>query len=187
MGRIICRRIELITFLSETIGYKSGITLSQNDITERLPEYSGYWEGNDDDGLGIRAEVVAEMIVELLHQVGSIQSPISPPVGLELYKKYSNNPEHLTLLEEIIDLFGRFVSDSQQSREGEPINGDKFIKLVVKQYGSGLPIKIALEYIQAIQFATYIDPWSEARYVDWKDTVELSQLFKSEIFVYLLR
>ena len=54
------------------------------------------------------------------------------------------------------------------------------MELVLEKYGPGLPIKIALQYIQAVQFAAFIEPWSEVRYVDWKDTVELSQLFTSE-------
>jgi len=181
MGKILCRRIELITVLSETIGYKSGLTLSKNEISERLPEYSDFWEGDDSDGLGIRSEVVADMVAKLLHQVGSIPSLRSSTIGVEFYKKYSDNPEHLALLYEIIDWFGKFVSENQQNhKESKLLNGDAFMELVLEKYGPGLPIKIALEYIQAIQLAAYTAPWSEVRYVDWKDTVELSQLFKNE-------
>ena len=181
MGKILCNRIELITVLSETIGYKSGVTLSKSEISERLPEYSDFWDGTDSDGLGIRSEVFADMIVKLLHKVGSIPTPKSTTIGLELHKKYSDNPEHLALLFEIIGLFSKFISESQQKQqEGELLNLDPFMQSILEKYGQGIPIRIALDYIESLQFAAYVNPWSEVRYVNWKDTLELSQLFTSE-------
>lgn len=181
MGKFWCSRIELVTVLSETIGYKTGMALSKNEISERLPEFSDFWEGNVSDRLRVRSEIFADMVVKLLHQVGSIPTPRSPAIGYELYKKYADNPEHLALLQAIIELFGGFVTENHESRkEGEPLNGNAFMEMVLKKYGPGPALKIALEYVQAIQFAAYIDPWSEVRYVDWKDTVALSELFKSE-------
>ena len=182
MGRILCSRIEIITVLSETIGYKSGLTLSKNEISERLPEYNDIWDGDDNDGLGIRSEVFADMVVKLLHKVGNIPSPKSPSIGLELYKKYVDNPKHQALLVEIIDLFSKVVPEIQkvQQNKGEPFTLDPFMELVLEKYGKGIPIRIALDYIESLQFAAYIDPWSDVRYVSWKDTLELSHLFKSE-------
>ena len=77
MGRILCRRIELITVLSETIGYKSGLNLSKYEVYERLPEYSDIWDGDEDDVLGIRSEVFADMVVKLLYKVGSYISKVA--------------------------------------------------------------------------------------------------------------
>jgi len=178
MGRILCNRIELITTLSETIGYKSGVALSKDEIIERLPEYSDYLNGSDNDGLGVRSEVFESMVVQLLYKIGNISSPKPTSIILELYKKYSDNPAHQALLVEIIELFNKFIAENQQ--EDDPINLNPFMQLVLDTFGSGVPIKIALDYIEAVQFGSYLFPWSETRYINWKDTIELSKLFKSE-------
>jgi len=181
MGKFWCNRIELITVLSETIGYKSGLALSKNEIFECLPEYDDLWNGNDNDKLRIRSETFEDMTLKLLHKVGSIPAPKSPIISLELYKKYSDTPEHQALLEEIIDLFSKVLPEIQQKQHNdEPLNLNLFMEIVLERYGKGIPIKIALDYIEALQFASFINPWSEARYINWKDTVELSHLFKSE-------
>lgn len=178
MGTILCNRLDLITTLSETIGYKSGLALSKDEIIERLPEYNDYLTGDNEDGLRVRSDVFEGMVLELLYKLGNIHSPKSKPIILELYQKYSDTPANQELLAKIIELLNKYLSENQ--REDQPIDLNPFMQLVLDTFGAGIPIKIALEYIQAVQFGSYLIPWSNTRYIDWKDTVELSKLFKSE-------
>jgi len=182
MGTILCKRISLITTLSETVGYKSGLALSSNEMLERLPEFSDVWDGDDQDGLRIRSENFEEMVANLLYSVGSILSlnPLTP--GLKLHKKYGSNPQHIGLVEEIVALFSEVlpIIRSNQKYPREPIDLDPFIKIVLERYGAGIPIAIALDFVQSLQYAAHINPWSEMRMMEWKDVVELSNLFKSE-------
>lgn len=178
MGTILCSRIELITTISETIGYKSGLALSRNEIIGRLPDYKDYFSGNDEDGLRIKSDVFEGMILELLHKIGNIPSPKSTPIILELYQKYSDKPAHQELLVKIIELFNGYLSKNQKKNQATDLN--PFMQSVFDKFGAGVPIQIALDYIQAVQFTSYLIPWSNTRYIDWKDTVELQKLFKSE-------
>lgn len=178
MGTILCSRSELITTLGETIGYKSGLALSKDEIIERLPEYSDYLVGHDEDGIRIRSDVFEGMVLELLYKLGNIPSPKSKPIILELYQKYSDTPANQDLLAKIIELFSEYLSENQ--KDDQPIDLNPFMQLVLDTFGAGIPIKIALEYIQAVQFGSYLIPWSNTRYIDWKDTLELSKLFKSK-------
>lgn len=182
MGRIWTSRIRVITTLSETVGYKSGLALSKAEMRDHLPSHTDVLDGQDDDGLGIRSEVFAEMVARLLYEVGNIPSPDLMLPGLTLYSKYKEDPEKLDQLEHIIKLYAEISPDIHWVHEttGEPVDLDPFMKLVVRRIGGGEAILMALEYIESLQYAAHIDPWSQIRSVDWVETKELADLFESE-------
>ena len=112
MGAILTSRITIITTLSESVGYKSGLALSHTQMQETLPDFSHIWEGEYSDILRIRSEEFAEIHAYLLYNIGNIPSPNIPSLGLMLYEKYQDNPRAIDLIDEIIDHLNDFLAVS---------------------------------------------------------------------------
>lgn len=182
MGRIWTNRITVVTTLSETVGHKSGLALSREEMREHLSTHHDVLDGRDEDTLGLRAEVFGEMVAKLLYQIGNIPSPDLMIPGLALYEKYRSDPENLEILEQIVELYAEVSPDIQWVHEttGKPVNLDPFMTLVVERIGGGQAIPVALDYIQSLQYAAHIDPWSQIRFINWVDIKDLSDLFESE-------
>jgi restriction system protein len=180
MGSIISTRIEMISEISEIIGYKAGIALTRSQILEHLPDYSEYLNGPDEETLLIRSEEYQEMIGTLLHHLGNIPSPEPLFPTIALYHKYRNDKDKYKLMENTLQLFQDLLPELEKaSPANEPIDLTPFLKEAENRYGSK-GLMMAIEFTEAIELFVHSLPWSKYRRTNWIDTAELEDLFKSE-------
>lgn len=92
MGTIRFRRASLLGCVSETVGYKSGLTLTREDLIQHAGEDDrDLFEGSDDDEVPIRSEEFEELIAGFLYTVGNIRSPhILHPV-VAIFKRFKRD------------------------------------------------------------------------------------------------
>lgn len=179
--RIITSRISLITTISEIVGYKSGLALSQEEVLDHLTDFHDTLSGEDDEILALRGELYEEMIGRLLYNMGNIPTPTPTFPGITMFHKYKGDRNKLSLFETIfqlfLDLFPAALNESK--KDNSPINVTPFIIEAENKFGK-IGLKMAWEFIDSIQLCLHVSPLSGFRLIAWKNIEELSDLFKSE-------
>jgi restriction system protein len=183
MAGIWVSRIELITTTSEIVGHKSGLALTREELARFVPdESSSYWLGADEDIIRIRSEDYEHIVATILYEVGNIPSPSIAPPGISLFHKYKRDKVIYKIFEDIMRIFPDYMRQGIENalKEGrKSIDPTPFIEEANKKYGIK-GAKIALELLKDVALASHRSPWSSIRRIEWKDTVELAGLFKSE-------
>jgi restriction system protein len=181
MGSILFTKVEMLGTLSELIGYKSGLALSREEIYSHLPEYKDFWESSDGDYVRVRSETYQDMTSTILYRLGNIISPRVSTPGITLHHKYKNDPYKHDLLEKVADLFNDMIYRlmDEKSSGDEAIDITPFIIKSGEFYGKDA-FRIAKEYSELLILYMQANPWSLFRRIEWRDTKELGELFKSE-------
>ena len=131
--------------------------------------------------LRMRAEEYAELVRILLYRVGAIPTADILLPGIRMWHKYKNDPELVKAYEGMQEVFHEIFPGllDEAQRTGNGIDPGPFIKQTEKRIGRA-GARMAIEFIE--EFAIYQEqnPWSRIRRVEWSDTQELADLFKSE-------
>lgn len=176
MGTIRFRRASFLGCVSETVGYKSGLALTREDLISHAAEDDrDLFEGGDDDELPIRSEEFEELIAGFLYAVGNIRSPhILHPV-VAIFKRFRRDREARDLVSPVLDL----IPETVASVPDKPVDLGPFVGAALDRYGP-IGFKIAMEYVKAIELFIHVNPWSAFRQRKWKDATDLKDLFESE-------
>lgn len=190
MGAVRWRVIDYVEFLSELVGYKAGVTLSNTDLAAHLtdmPGYDGFAKLPQEAWIRTRSETIQSTAAWLLFKVGNIETPVDMPPLFDVLRKYVDKPSKLKLLmsvgEELFAFTRREID--RAAKEGKrAIDPIPLIKRVERKHGVR-GAQMAIEMILSLNRSLHIMPWSSIRMVDWQDTVELRDLFKSESLITL--
>ena len=176
MGTIRFRRAAFLGCVSETVGYKSGLTLTRQDLISHAEEDDrDLFEGPDDDELPIWSEEFEELITGFLYAVGNIRSPhVLHPV-VAIFKRFKRDREARELVSPVLDL----IPETVVPVPDKPVDLGPFVSAALDKYGP-VGFKIAMEYVKAIELFIHVNPWSAFRQRNWKDAAELKDLFESE-------
>ena len=176
MGTIRFRRASLLGSVSEIVGYKSGLTLTRDDLLSHVEDDDRYlFEGSDEDELSLRSEEFEELIAGLLYAVGNIHSAhVLHPV-VAIMKRFKRDREARELVSQVLDL----IPETVVPVADKPVDLGPFVKAALDKYGI-IGFKIAMEYAKAIEVFIHVSPWSAFRQRNWKDSVDLKDLFASE-------
>jgi hypothetical protein len=152
MGTIRFRRASLLGCVSETVGYKSGLTLTREDLIQHAAEDDrDLFEGSDDDEVPIRSEEFEELIAGFLYTVGNIRSPhILHPV-VAIFKRFKRDREARDLVSPVLDLIPETVIPVPD----KPVDLGPFVKAALDKYGP-VGFKIAMEYVKAIELFVHV-------------------------------
>ena len=176
MGAILFRRIELVTSLSEVVGYKAGVALSREQMHGFLEEKeSGFLTGNDETTLRVRSEVYAEMVCQLLYSVGNIRSPNSIPSFFDLYDRFKKDKKLFPIYLKVDKAFAKFVEQAPDS----PIDHTPFVRWAKKEFGTQ-GMSVALTILESLREDAHKNSLIPFRKFEWKDAAALNELFESE-------
>ena len=155
--------------------------MSRSEILEHLVDFQDILSGEDDYFINLRGEAYQEMIGVLLYNLGNIPIPTPTFPGIAMFHKYRENQHNFSLYENVLQLFlDLFPSALEESnKDNSPIDVTPFIIESKKKFGEE-GYSMAWEYIEQIQLYLHVSPLSGFRFVYWKNTEELSDLFGSE-------
>ena len=179
MGRIRFKPCELVSSLSEVVGYKSGLALSREVIVERLSDtdYLDLLTDSDNEPVRVGSDEFQSMFIELLYRVGNIPSPRDEFPTTALFQKYKGRREKIKKLENVIEMLT--ANGDRYMPEHEDFDTVSFLLDVSKLHGVG-GVRIALDLIREINAFIHRNPWAGFRLMEWKDTKDLADLFGSE-------
>ena len=185
MGAVITSVDDYLDSLSEIVGYKSGIALTRDELIGYLaeqPGLEGIREFDGKDVLRIRSEVIQDTVVRILNKLGNTDAKGFMPLGVDLLKKYQNDPKKLELLFKVGSMVSHMTVDAipaAKKPKDKTIDPAPIVKAVEEKYGA-LGALMACETMRNQAEHMHLSFWSRSRLVEWTDTIELKGLFESE-------
>ena len=187
MGSIHLSRDSLIESLAEVVGFKSGLLLTEGDLIELL-HGSGFFgtilDPNGPGGGRIRSEEYEDALVLILYKLGRTTSPHNILFIAEMYHKYKGDPATLELYMAMGNLYNMSMKQAMREAltrppEGRSIDPTNFMTEASRRHGRA-GLDMAMEMITGVNRDLNRSAWGQLRSIEWKDELELADLFKSE-------
>lgn len=183
----------LISEISESVGFKSGLSFSY----ERMLKFVSDWSKdilikNSSTGIGIRPEEYEELYFDVLHGTGYAPQNASPSMqyfSLFLKEKYSDDKTKFEIGLKVYEFYGKWLREEMDSliksgkiEYGMTISPETYLAKCYNMYGYvGYMLALQMLFNEA-NYQKY-SPWYNVRRVEWKDTVKLEELFTSESLI----
>lgn len=201
---ILLRRIEMVAWAGEVVGYKSGLALTEDELRGFVPEeHIEMWSGDGGATLRVRSEVLEDLIDALLHGVGAVRTRGVVVPGIRLFHKYKSDPKEAGIYYDVSDLFAEWIGIDLKGEHVRPpgprrmmtrfmaisgaARGDHVAQCDARDFVGRARVlhgphgeKIAHEFLEELDSFRVRLPWDGCRHVEWSDTLELQALFESE-------
>ncbi len=179
----------LISEISESTGFKSGLTFSFDKMLSFVTEeYKKILLSNKESVVRIRAEEYEELYLQVLKGTGYANKNYNPSgklFSVYLLDKYGMNDIRFEIGLEVYKLYSDWLMNEVDklvkvgAAHGTKIDPSSFFQMCKKKYGlQGAVLCGELLVQQGI--AQDYSPWNKIRRVDWKDSADLKELFESE-------
>ena len=183
MGGISFSAQQLPDLLSETAGYKAGLTLSVEQMCDLFSgtEYADMIQQAEKHGIRLRSEDCEELFYALYHCIGHTEERYQG-FGVEsarLFHKYKGDPIALKLFTDVSNLF---IKRWETLLEDAHANGltsldpEPLLREAKKKFGTA-GLKIMLERIEIMERAQRLSPHSMPRYIESSSILTLDGLF----------
>ena len=153
MGGIWIARNELITSISEIVGYKSGLALSKRRLLRHVSvDDRHHFQGPEANVVRIRSEEYEQLIANVLFGVGNIKIASCAPFAGRQYHRYKTDSVALNVYSNIVILFHHHLAAALrrsghvgENQIAEPIlfrNGEELVRewtilsLMVHEHGA---------------------------------------------------
>lgn len=182
MGAIWFTGSEFIAALSEMLGFKTGLALTEERLHAMLDEIdSSIWPPSADVQLRIRSEEFEELFAGLLHHLGAgPPRPIVSPI-LTVLRRYENDPSRREVVEALSKDLVAFLSASVEApTPSAGIDPTPFLQSADHTYGD-VGLEIATELLMLVNAQLFQNPFNSMRRTAWSDIRQLDELFHSEL------
>lgn len=167
--------------LTEIAGYKAGVVLSETELFELMREQEEVARVLDPAGPGggrIHSSAMEEAVVYLLYRLGNTPSPRNVSITIEMFHRYRNGRK-AKIYRAMMEAYLKFIEGELATPGyGKVIDPSPLIMEMFDRYGV-TGASMVLELMRGLQRDLHRSAWGAIRNVEWRDTVELSGLFKS--------
>jgi restriction system protein len=183
MGAIWFRTREFGGVLSESVGSKAGVALSEERMREFLADMDGYetvWP-REDGMMRVRSEEYAEIHWYVLYRLGILAYPVEPTREQIVWEQIRDDPAKAAIFELVNAALDAFVLDViRGKRERSPEELQRFIDSMAVAHGTpGAEIAESLVNASPTN-GRDVDPFQSLGRSTWSDVRDLEELFHSE-------
>jgi HJR/Mrr/RecB family endonuclease len=183
MGSIRIEGAALPAFVSELIGYKTGVCLSREQMISLLRDSfdEDFFDVEEDASIAVRSEEVEEVTNHLLYKLGNTPTPRMVHPSIDLYHRYKAHPRKLKRATKVLDEWMDFMAEAvahAPERGGKDIDPRPFLMKMVLH--GKFEVSVGIQLCQDYNTRLQQNPWSSIRLVAWRDIVDLRELFESE-------
>ena len=183
MGGISFSAQNLPDIVSETAGYKAGLTLSVEHMCDLFAgtPYADLIQRAEKFGVRLRSEEYEELFYSLLHRIGYTDGEYRGFIveSAHLFHKYKDDERELKRFSDISNLFLKMwknLADDAQKNSLKSIDPTPLLIEARKRYGqSGL--LMMWEQIEVMDRGMRLSPRSAPRYEEWHSILSLDGLF----------
>lgn len=186
MGSITFSGGSLFGSVSDAVGVKSGLALNKKQIVDILKKHNRFEEFldiNDENVIRIHSTEYESFFHLLLYAVGRLESPIVLPGTIAVFHKYKKDPKANKIREEVGKLYLEFwnnILKDPNLKRGATIDPTPFMNKCFELFGK-LGLEISFDFLQTAETNRIASPYSwMPNSTEWKDLIELEDLFKSE-------
>jgi restriction system protein len=167
--------------LSETAGYKAGLTLSIEELCDHLTgtNYPDIIRDSEEFGTRLRSEDFEALFYKLLHRIGYTKDEYDGDyTGAKRIHKYRREGFEREY-EGMLKIFNEVSMEQirqRSSTEPKPIDLTSFVVKCYKDFGE-VGYQMALEQVEVITRGISLSPHSQFRAVNWTAPLALRKLF----------
>lgn len=168
--------------LSETVGYKSGLALSLDDMCDLLSDtdYPDVLVDSESSVIRIRSEEYEDLFYSLLHCVGVTEKKHDYYAFLaKEFRKYRGTKK-AKIYYEVIKIMNDYLilSTNEVVKSGSNnIDPTPFIDKCIQEYDD-IGLVMAVEHLEILDAQLRLSPHTCQRYVEWENCEKLESLFK---------
>jgi restriction system protein len=170
--------------LIEIVGYKCGIVLTRLELKEMLVrvEAADLAGLHRDEWVRIDSVTYEEVVYALLKAFGRLEANFSRFPSIDLYHESKNNKKAHSLYLSVMSLWvdwmeaerARSRSQNQKTLDPTPL----LLEVLNKHGKRGYELLVRL--LSKINAAMIASPWGDLRQVEWRNQIDLKDLFESE-------
>jgi len=170
--------------LIEIVGFKCGVAISNSELVDLLrkigaEDYAGY---RGDEWVRIHSSSYEEIVYALLEAFGRLEPGFSRFPTISMFHKYKNNKRLHRIYEGVMSMWTEWL-EAETSRPIDPdqkaIDPTPFLLQALDKFGRA-GFEMANEAITGLNAAMTASPWGDLRQVEWRNQIELRDLFESE-------
>jgi restriction system protein len=180
MSSISFKPQSLADALSETVGYKSGLALSVDEMCDHLHEtgFSEILRVSEKQVVSLRSEEYEQLFYDLLNQIGYISDEYyGDMTGMEMFLKYKDSAleEWLGVTDLFAEIMPKLIEETRKIGQ-KSIDPSPLLQVCFDKYGS-VGLDIVVKRLEALNRGLYLHPHSGLRYIEWTTEVALKSLF----------
>ncbi|MCA1325135.1 hypothetical protein [Herbaspirillum sp. alder98] len=183
MGSIIFEPRGLTDHLSETAGYKAGLTLSIEQLCDVMvgTGYPDKVRASEIGAVRIRSEDYEDMFFSLLEGIGFTEERYRGSIYemAQQFHKYKGDAGAFEIYEGVMTLYHQLwpgLIEKTRSEKKKAIDPSPLLSAVHQKYGR-VGLDMAIEHIEIVNRGVRLSPHSSPRYVEWKYVLALDGLF----------
>lgn len=170
--------------LSETVGYKSGLALSVNEMCDHLcgTHFPDILRASEENGARLRSKEYEYLFYKLLHKIGYTTDEYDGDItGTGLFHKYKHTAleEWIGVTELFAKIMPKLVEETVRTKQ-KSIDPSLFLQACFDNYGA-VGLEIAVDRLKAYNKGLYLHPSIRLRYIEWKSKVALTFLFSGTL------
>lgn len=183
MGHInFSTRGQLLGTVSDVVGYKAGLALGRDELIGHSPAFKAQLSGPLETPVRLHSAEYEELVVGILHGVGYLETDSTNPIGIRMFAKYRRDPKRVKILNALLEEFCKCAMDhfGQPGKEGSNLlDPTPLLMVALDQFGKQ-GVDMALELLDGVNRDVRDAPHGPCRRIEWKDSLELKELFESE-------
>lgn len=184
MGRWVTTTTSFKSFLSDRIGYKSGLALTTAEMIELLANNDPLaiiLKEQNEELVRIRTDHIEDTFQIMLHRLGVINNDFVGHAPTMLDLELMHHPEKRAILQEVLALLGSTHFDLGKHSIFDNFDENAYYKTIQLTLGIEA-LEIANRLVSLTKESEEASPWDwlMARTTEWKSPIELKDLFESE-------
>lgn len=184
MGRWVTTTTAFKSFLSDRIGYKSGLALTTTEMVELLADNDPLaliLKEQSEELVRIRTDHIEDTFQIMLHRLGVTNKDFVGHAPTILDIELMHPPGKRVLFKEVLALLGKTYFDQDKHSIFDNFNEDEYYKTIQSTLGIEA-LEIAHRLVALTKESEEASPWDWllARTTEWKSPIELKNLFESE-------
>jgi restriction system protein len=184
MGTWVTTNTGFRSFLSDRIGYKSGLALNNSEMIELLDKSDpliDIFKNPKEELVRIRTNYIEDTFQIILHRLGVTTQEFVGHAPTLLDMEFMNSPNQRALFKQVLKLLGETHFNQGKNSIFHDFDEDRYYENIQIDLG-GEALEIARRLVALTKDSEEASPWDwlSARVTEWKSPIELKKLFESE-------
>lgn len=184
MGTWITTNTSFRSFLSDRIGYKSGLALNNNEMIQLVDKNDPLFDVftcAKEEFCRIRTNHIEDTFQKILYRLGVTTQDFIGHAPTLLEMEFRNDPSRSELFHQVLYTLGETHFDKGKQSIFIDFDEDQYYRYIQSQFGSEA-LLIARRLVELTKDSEEASPWEwlSARVLDWESPIELRGLFESE-------
>lgn len=170
--------------LIEIVGFKCGVVITSAELFGLLQQIGAdnYAHFSNQTWVRIHSDEYEDIVYELLKVFGRLDNDFSRFPTISMYHRYKHDKVLFNIYLGVMKALTEWMNDEIAKRshsDKTPLDPTPFLTKASNDFGPD-GFNMACDAIKGMNETMTASPWSDLRQVEWRNTIDLKDLFESE-------